>query len=571
MKQTARIYLCLLLWAGVATAAQIGGSDRQAVWVLLVGKAQDTGARIPWHQTGHSPTSRELGLPVDPEALVDLREAGLEIRFVSRWLNAVSVMATADQIAWLKRQPTVHRVQPVARYESPRPDSAEPVRPAPKALSGSEAGVALQQLDQIRVLELHARGVDGSGVRVALLDNGFHTQHVAFAQTSILATWDFINADATVSDEIDEPVTGDETASMQNIHGAQVLSVLGGFHPGRYVGVAPGAEFLLAKTEDNGDEMPIEEDRWVAGLEWADSLGAQIVSSSLGYNLWDDGSGYTHDQLDGSTALTSQAAAAAVQRGLAVVVAAGNEGANSWRRITAPADADGVIAVGSVDVPEPGSRPPGLAASSSRGPTSDGRIKPDLVAPGQGVIAADIRGGDYIHVNGTSFATPMVAGVCALLLQAHPEWGPDQVLHALRSTALDLGQSGPDNDYGWGQVDAYAASGLSQQAPVAASVAAPFPNPVTGDVVHFPLEIATRGNIHLSVFSVAGELVYSAAWYMIPGSYKSPEAAPVWDIGATEAQFGDHLGNGVLLYRLQGDSLYRTGRIALARDPERVR
>ena len=144
------------------------------------------------------------------------------------------------------------------------------------------------------------------------------------------------------------------------------------------------------------------------------------------------------------------AAALAVRRGIVVVVAAGNEANGDWHYITIPADADGAIAVGAVDVPGSGERMPQIASFSSRGPTADGRIKPDVVAPGSGVVVADLRRGGYVRRGGTSFAAPLVSGVCALLLQKNPEWTPAQVLEALRSTALDLGTAGPDTVYGWG-------------------------------------------------------------------------------------------------------------------------
>ena len=230
--------------------------------------------------------------------------------------------------------------------------------------------------------------------------------------------------DEVVTDEADQPITGDEMSSSQNLHGAQVLSLLAGYHPDHFIGVAPDAEYILAKTEldDNMPEMPSEEDRWVAGLEWADSLGAQVVNSSLGYNRWDDGTGYSPADLDGETALTSVAAALAVRRGIVVVVSAGNEANRDWHYITMPADADGAIAVGAVDVPGSGERVPQIASFSSRGPTADGRIKPDVVAPGSGVVVADLRRGGYVRRGGTSFAAPLVSGVCALLLQKNPEW-----------------------------------------------------------------------------------------------------------------------------------------------------
>ncbi|MBT4496236.1 MAG: S8 family serine peptidase, partial [Gemmatimonadetes bacterium] len=411
--------------------------------------------------------------------------------------------------------------------------------------------------------ELHSLGYDGDGVRIAIIDNGFHYVHDSFAQLEVVAERDFVNGDDVVLDEPDQPVTGDETRSVQNIHGAQVLSLLAGYEPGRFIGVAPRAEYILAKTEDNRIELPIEEDRWIAGLEWADSLGADVVNSSLGYNLWDDGSGYTYEDLDGATALTSIAAELAVRRGIVVVVAAGNEGDNSWRYVTAPADAPGVISVGSVDVPTPGVREPLLAASSSRGPTADGRIKPDVVAPGQWVVAADIRGGDYVRVNGTSFASPMVGGVCALLLQAHPTWSPAEVREALQQSATDLGEAGPDTAYGWGMVDALGASGLQLQRPESLLAGNPFPNPASGEAIHFPLVLNDREDVELRIFDLAGGLVAAVERSLVAGDYTAPGRALRWEIPR-------ELADGLYFYLMQTSSLSRSGKFALVRQRSQV-
>jgi subtilisin family serine protease len=286
-----------------------------------------------------------------------------------------------------------------------------------------------------------------------------------------------------------------------------------------------------------------------------------VVNSSLGYNLWDDGSGYTYEQLDGATALTTRAAEAAVQRGMTVVVAAGNEGSNAWRYVTAPADGPGVISVGAVDIPGPEMRLPALAASSSRGPTADGRIKPDVVAPGQGVVVANVRGGGYLANRGTSFAAPLVSGVCTLLLQVHPDWGPAEVQEALWRTATDLGEVGPDTDYGWGQVDALRASGLELQVPEQTAAGDPFPNPASGDAVYFPVRLADRDEVRLHIFNLAGELIFAENWPLGAGDYTEPERAPRWEIDNEE----ERIANGLFFYKLAASSFTRSGKIALVR------
>jgi serine protease AprX len=541
-----------------------GAQAQEKVWVFFADKPDGAGSRLLWQDESGDHSDAELDLPIDSEYVRQLQKMGLVPLLRSRWFNAISIEVAEMQREWLEGQSFVRRVQPVRRMRRPQLLPEVSIGPASaKAAFDFDYGPAFDQLAQIGVVELHSLGYDGEGVRIALIDNGFHYLHDSFAQLEIVAERDFVNSDDVVIDESDQPVTGDETKSVQNIHGAQVLSLLAGYEPGRFIGVAPQAEYILAKTEDNRTELPIEEDRWIAGLEWADSLGADVVNSSLGYNLWDDGSGYTYEDLDGATALTSIAAELAVRRGIVMVVAAGNEGDNSWRYVTAPADAPGVITVGSVDVPTPGVREPLLAASSSRGPTADGRIKPDVVAPGQWVVAADIRGGDYVRVNGTSFASPMVGGVCALLLQAHPTWSPAEVQEALQRSAIDLGEAGPDTAYGWGMVDALGASGLQLQRPESLLAGNPFPNPASGEAIHFPLVLNDREDVELRIFDLAGGLVASVEKRLLAGDYTAPERALLWEIPG-------ELADGLYFYLMKTSSLSRSGKFALVRHRSRM-
>jgi subtilisin family serine protease len=232
------------------------------------------------------------------------------------------------------------------------------------------------------------------------------------------------------------------------------------------VGPAWGAEYLLAKTEIIDREIEIEEDNWVAGIEWADLNGADIVTSSLGYIAW-----YTPDSLDGKTALCTRAAEIAVSRGIVVTNAAGNNG--PYGTLIAPADGESVISVGAVD------RYGELAYISSRGPTADGRIKPELVAMGVDVYTVmHPTTTDYWVYTGTSYATPLVAGVCAQLLELHPDWTPADVRSALLCTATR--HNFPDNDFGYGLPQALLASGLITGSDV---LIAGYPNPFRDEVV----------------------------------------------------------------------------------------
>ena len=495
-------------------------------------------------------------LPVCPEYMDQVRECGVGIRATSRWLNGVSVQATRRQVERLAELPFVRSIEPVRKYRRARSTPSQETRPKRMVLPTVDYGASYDQLAQIRVPELHDLGYTGEGVRICMLDSGFnYRRSVAFSRTKVVGERDFVHGDSYVSDEPGQD-DGDTGALLPGEHGAWTLSVVGGYREGELIGVAYDAEFLLAKTEDIARERPIEEDYWIAGLEWADSLGADVVNSSVGYTEWDDGTGYTYEDLNGDVARTTIAADMAASRGIVIVVSAGNEGSNSWKYLNVPADGDSVLAIGAVN--EAGA----LASFSSIGPTSDGRIKPDLVAMGMRVHCVDSEESDgYQFRNGTSFSSPLVAGVCALLLEIHPEWGPAEVAEALRRTARDLGPAGPDTLYGWGLVDAFAASGLDEEEPVEGSeivLYEPFPNPSTG-TIYFPAQLPDGGTVYLEVFTVLGERVFRREQVFYPGG---PDRAMVWN-GLDHS--GHDLGSGIYFCRLRSGAVERRSTVAIVR------
>ena len=280
-------------------------------------------------------------------------------------------------------------------------------------------------------------------VRVLVLDTGYRLDHSALDHLDVVATWDFVNGDAGVGIDDGEAVNQDR-------HGTGVVGTMAGLEPGRLVGAAPHVSVLLAKTEVVDSETRIEEDHFVAALEWGEALGADVMSASLGYRTFydePDTFAYAPEDLDGDTAVTTRAVDDLVAMGVVAISSAGNDGDEAQTLLT-PADADSGLAVAAVDST-------GVAAwFSSRGPTADGRIKPDLAARGVRVVWADTWIGVGL-ASGTSVAAPLVAGASALLLQAHPTWGPGEVAAALRSTASRANM--PDSTLGWGIVDAEAA------------------------------------------------------------------------------------------------------------------
>ena len=378
-------------------------------------------------------------IPVHAPYVARIEEIGGRVLQVSRWINAASVSIAPADIQRLAELPFVTGIELVKSLRRPVP--VPPQQPGQAATDLGLRTVRTTQLDygpshiqmnQLRVPELHDLGLSGHGVLVALFDTGFKLDHVAFdsLRTRVVGERDFIQDEFEIGEiEFHE-------------HGTQVLSTIGGYAPGQLIGPAYGAHYLLANTEAVPFEVEIEEDLWVAAMEWADSLGAEVISSSLGYTDW-----YSYSDMDGKTAVTTRAAETAVRRGIVVVNAMGNMGGFPYEKMGAPADAEGVVSVGAVDAA--GRR----TAFSSIGPTFDGRIKPDVMAMGQDVYTvAPLSMDDYLRSDGTSFSAPLVAGVAALLLEAYPHWTPDRVQRALLSTATQA--AAPDTLNGYGIVHA---------------------------------------------------------------------------------------------------------------------
>ena len=380
-------------------------------------------------------------LPVPDEYIQDVLkvEGVVAHRTTTRWLNGISIEASPGAIAAIAKSPFVRRVKYVAQGERIVPPvlETEKRRVDPREMPTTlNYGFSYYQLEQINAIAAHERGFTGDGVRVLVLDTGFYTAHEAFPRSRIIAEYDFI---------FDDPVTSNQLGDdpNQHDHGTGTASIIGAAVDSKLYGPAYECDFLLAKTEDLRQEQPIEEDWYVAGLEWGEQLGADIASSSLGYNDW-----YEYADMDGNTAVTSVAADMAVGLGMVVATAAGNYSfaQPNWTHIVAPGDADSVITVGAV------SSTGTIASFSLQGPTADGRMKPEVVARGVSTSFATTNTTvSYGSGNGTSFATPLVAGAAAQVLQAHQDWPPMLVREALMQTADNA--DSPDNSYGWGIIN----------------------------------------------------------------------------------------------------------------------
>ncbi len=448
-------------------------------------------------------------LPVYNGYIHTLRQAGIEPVTTSRWLNAVSAEATPQQVAQIQKLPFVTRITRVKQGRR---------RPAPvdHALiknnsSGSNYslnyGLSLAQNELSGIPAVHNMGYLGQGTLIAVLDDGFHLGRRAFHNLAVLNQYDFINKDHNVDNEPDQDII------IQNQHGTSVLSILAAYDPGNCIGPAFGAEYLLAKTEDERSETAVEEDYWIAAAEWADSLGADIISSSLGYINW-----YTVADMDGETAPVTVAADMAVAKGIVVVVAAGNEGSNSWQIIGAPADGRQVISVGAVN------QFGDIARFSSRGPTADGRLKPEVVAMGSGNYAATVNDGVYHGVSGTSAACPLVAGIVAQMLCAHPGLTPAQVREALFHSA-DRFET-PDFSYGYGLVNAVDAVnywGVTVNPNTAGQFVACYPNPLrlaNQSRLKIDFYLAAEKRVIIEIYNLLGQKIATVCDEIRPAGYR---------------------------------------------------
>ncbi len=389
-------------------------------------------------------------VPVYPFYIKELKNLNIKIKYKSKWLNAVSCYVNKKQIELLESLEFVSKIDIVRKYKK-RKESKSPINKTsnvneiPQSVTTIyDYGQSLTQLNLMNVPQVHDEGYTGHGILVCLMDAGFDrlSTHEVFQNMDVVATWDFVNNDADVENGSD---------AGNGSHGTGTLSLIGGFKEGELIGTSFGASYLLAKTENTESETTVEEDNWIAASEWADSIGADLFSTSLGYLGFDDGTGYDWTDMDGNTAKITVAADLAVKKGIVVFNSAGNEGYNSTHNtLMAPADGDSVFAIGAVDANKV------RASFSSVGNTIDGRIKPDFMAMGSGTYAAgNSSDNSYRSFSGTSAACPLAAGVGALMLEKNYYLTPMEIRDILRATSDH--SASPDRLYGWGVIDAAAA------------------------------------------------------------------------------------------------------------------
>ena len=378
-------------------------------------------------------------LPVSQRYVEQVRSQGVEVVGRSKWNNTLLVRGNSQKtLRALASLPFVRRAVKV--WTSP--DSlAKPVRVNYRrefnewdTVTQSIYGATEEQIRQLNGIRLHQRGFRGRGMTIAVLDGGFmNADQIPCLQTiHLLGTRDFV-----------EPPSKDIFKEMD--HGTMVLSAMAVSVPNYFTGTAPDASYWLLRCEDVQTETLAEEDYWASAAEFADSVGVDVINSSLGFHAFDDAAmNHQYSELDGHQALISHSASLLAGKGIVLVSSAGNEGMGTWKKINFPADAHDIITVGAIT-------PKGMNASfSSIGPTADGRIKPDVMA--QGSPAAVVTGrGTIIRDIGTSFSAPQVAGLVACLWQACPQRTALEIVEAVRRCGNRTDQ--PDDVFGYGVPD----------------------------------------------------------------------------------------------------------------------
>lgn len=472
-------------------------------------------------------------IPLERTYVASVASMVTKVRHEVKWFNAMSVMATRAQIAALRRLPFVREIDMVVRFKPERLWQASsvmdepPPPPSPGLTPLINYGNSLNQNQQLNTIALHDQGITGAGVLIAIFDAGFaNLTHPALVTRPIVARYDFQTNSGTLA---------------SHSHGQQTFSCVGGFSDGNLVGTAFGASFALARTEVDPTETPKEEDNWARAVIWADSLGADVISSSLGYGSptapfdppWPS---YTWQDMNGVNTIVTRAANRATELGIVVVNSAGNDGdaPTGQNSLGGPADGFDVIAVGAVN--SSGTR----VSFSSVGPTADGRNKPDVMAKGSSTWAATGTSG-YGGVSGTSFSCPLTAGVAALVLQANPGLTPKQVAEALRQTASRA--STPDRYYGWGIANAAKAAHYIWMTHT--------PPGNTADTTAREVRLTIRSRIPLLADS-------TRVWYGVNGSFTN--SAVLTRIGTTDEYRVSipFLGRGVNVtyyFRAKNDSV----------------
>lgn len=429
-------------------------------------------------------------LPVNSWYLDSLRSKGATILYASRWFNAALVNMDSTLLSSVYSLPFVKNDIDVTWLGQGINGICRINRNV--EISALNYGGSLTQYSQIGVDVMHGSGYTGKGLLVAVIDDGFSGADMnpifdsVYARNGVLATWDFPGQEANVYND--------------DSHGLEVFSTLSAYDSGNLIGGAYEADFLLLRSEVASSEHLYEEVYWLMAAEYADSAGADVINSSLGYSTFDDPSkNQTYAELNGNTTIVTRAAEAAFSTGMLVVNSAGNEGTSSWKYILAPADGPHVLTVGAVDANE------NYVSFSSQGPSSDGRIKPDVAAMGLGVTIAATNG-SVTAGSGTSFSSPLVAGLATGIWQQFPKLTNQQLLDAIRQSGSHFSTPNDYTGYGIPNYSRIVSTISSIQSPVRSNEIRLFPNPVSEEI-HIQFPEPSSDVLKVSVSDILGKSV----------------------------------------------------------------
>ncbi len=435
-----------------------------------------------------------------------LQVTGGILHCTSKWLNqCVILVSDTNNVSSLEDLDFVDDVRRVGVFPSGL--HQKPEGEPNTILDEPDTNFYAAAWEQIHLCKgeyLHGQGFMGEGMLIAVLD-------VGFVNADALNAFDSLFQGNRLVDQFNFKLKNTDVFSSGN-HGTNVLSCMAAFQPETFVGTAPKAMYALYATDDQATEFSIEQDNWIAAAERADSIGADLINSSLGYNTFDDTeNSYPYEALDGQSTLLAKAANIAAQKGILVVVAAGNEGNTPWQHILTPGDADGALTIGSVNNQKD------VASTSGYGPNAAGALKPDVCAQGVQAAAISSGSGQPTTLTGTSFATPVLAGLAACLMQAAPQKSPGEIKSLLHVVSDHF--ENPDNHIGYGVPDfMQALQSVGVKDIAAERDCRIYPNPVQHTLYITLPPKRNNTPVHISVLDAAGRLLRTESAYHIRGS-----------------------------------------------------
>jgi len=452
-------------------------------------------------------------LPVSQEYISSLEALGVQVFYTTKWMNGALIQTDSTTLTAIGALSFVSTVELVA---------PGPLMAAPETFQKYPNGIQHGRI-QSTELQNHLLGIDlmqqegftGEGMLIGVFDGGFlgvdeiPSFGRLFQNDQVISTFDFVGNNV-------DPYRYDD-------HGTKVLSVIGAYDPGIFTGGAYDADFILFVTEDVSGEYRVEEYNWLFAAEMADSIGVDIISTSLGYHVFDDPDmNYSTDDMDGMTAAVSKAAKIAASKGILLTVSAGNEGNSSWMTITAPADVADILTVGAI------SEDSVKASFSSVGPTADGRIKPDVVALGVSTAVIN-RHGNMVFNNGTSFSAPQIAALSAGVWQANPDFNYLQVIQAIRESGHQ--SQSADLQTGFGIPNYYETKKLvlATDEPGDQWFLKLYPNPVTNSL--FILTELPLSTVTLFIHNIEGKKYFESKLENIPAFTEFSMELPLLSAG----------------------------------------